>query len=55
MAERRFVSTGERRDGLVVIEQGLQAGEWVVTSGQLKLDHGSPVTLAPAAARAPAP
>src|SRR5690606_32583555 len=55
VAERRFVSTGERRDGLVVIEQGLQAGEWVVTSGQLKLDHGSPVTLAPAAARAAAP
>ncbi|KHL70909.1 RND transporter [Pseudomonas flexibilis] len=55
VAERRFVTTGERRDGLVVIEQGLHAGEWVVTSGQLKLDHGSPVTLAPAAAHAPAP
>ena len=55
VAERRFVTTGERRDGLVVIEQGLHAGEWVVTSGQLKLDHGSPVTLAPAAARAATP
>lgn len=55
VVERRFVSTGERRDGLVVIEDGLQAGEWVVTSGQLKLDHGSPVSVAPATAGAPTP
>ena len=55
VVERRFVSTGERRDGLVVIEDGLQAGEWVVTSGQLKLDHGSPVSIAPATADAAAP
>lgn len=55
VAERRFVNTGERRDGLVVIEQGLQDGEWVVTSGQLKLDHGTPVSLAPAAAHAQLP
>lgn len=46
VVERRFVSTGERRDGLVVIEDGLKDGEWVVTSGQLKLDHGSPVSVA---------
>lgn len=55
VVERRFVSTGERRDGLVVIQDGLRDGEWVVTSGQLKLDHGSPVAVAPSAAHAATP
>ena len=43
--ERRFVETGERRDGLVVIRQGLKAGEQIVTVGQLKLDNGASVSL----------
>jgi membrane fusion protein (multidrug efflux system) len=43
--ERRFVETGERRDGQVVILKGLQAGEQVVTAGQLKLDNGAHVEL----------
>lgn len=43
--ERRFVDTGERRDGVVVILKGLKAGELVVTSGQLKLDNGTPVKV----------
>ncbi|SDT87018.1 efflux RND transporter periplasmic adaptor subunit [Geopseudomonas guangdongensis] len=43
--ERRFVRTGERRDGQVVILEGLQAGERVVSSGQLKLDNGTAITL----------
>ncbi len=43
--ERRFVETGERRAGRVVIVKGLQAGEQVVTSGQLKLDNGAHVEL----------
>lgn len=47
IAERRFVETGERREGLVVINKGLKAGEQVVTAGQLKLTQGSPVTLTP--------
>ncbi|MFC5699171.1 efflux RND transporter periplasmic adaptor subunit [Pseudomonas sp. GCM10022186] len=47
VVERRFVETGERRDGQVVILKGLQAGEQVVTSGQLKLDNGSHVAVVP--------
>ncbi|AYF90273.1 efflux RND transporter periplasmic adaptor subunit [Pseudomonas sp. JS3066] len=47
VVERRFVETGEHRDGKVVILKGLQAGEQVVTSGQLKLDNGSHVAIAP--------
>ncbi|SDQ01929.1 efflux RND transporter periplasmic adaptor subunit [Ectopseudomonas guguanensis] len=43
--ERRFVETGERRAGRVVIVKGLQAGEQVVTSGQLKLDNGAHVEV----------
>ncbi len=45
--ERRFVETGERRDGQVVVLDGLDAGEQVVVAGQLKLDNGAPVTVAP--------
>ena len=44
--ERRFVETGDRRDGLVVLTEGIEPGERVVVSGQLKLDNGTPVTLA---------
>ncbi|BAU76371.1 efflux RND transporter periplasmic adaptor subunit [Metapseudomonas furukawaii] len=47
VVERRFVETGERRDGQVVILKGLKAGEQVVTSGQLKLDNGSHVAIVP--------
>ena len=43
--ERRFVETGERRDGQVVIHKGLAAGEQVVTAGQLKLDDGAHVAI----------
>ncbi|MGL4316495.1 MAG: efflux RND transporter periplasmic adaptor subunit [Pseudomonas sp.] len=45
VVERRFVTTGERRDARVVVSKGLQPGEQVVTAGQLKLDNGSHVTL----------
>ncbi|MGH8382663.1 efflux RND transporter periplasmic adaptor subunit [Pseudomonas sp.] len=47
IAERRFVETGERRDGLVVVIKGLQAGEQVVTAGQLKLTQGASITISP--------
>lgn len=47
IAERRFVETGERRDGLVVISKGLKAGETVVTAGQLKLTQGAPISISP--------
>ncbi|AZE48825.1 Multidrug efflux system, membrane fusion component MexV [Pseudomonas chlororaphis] len=45
VVERRFVKTGERRDGQVVILENLQVGERVVTAGQLKLDHGARVAI----------
>ncbi|PWB33814.1 efflux transporter periplasmic adaptor subunit [Pseudomonas sp. SDI] len=47
IAERRFVETGERRDGLVVVHKGLKAGEQVVTAGQLKLTQGAAITISP--------
>ncbi|MGG5872875.1 efflux RND transporter periplasmic adaptor subunit [Pseudomonas peli] len=46
VVERRFVETGERREGQVVISKGLQAGEQVVSAGQLKLDNGAHVSIA---------
>ncbi len=47
IAERRFVTTGEHRDGLVVISKGLKAGEQVVTAGQLKLTQGADIAVSP--------
>ena len=46
VVERRFVTTGERRDGLTVILEGLEGGEQVITAGQLKLDSGAHVAIA---------
>ncbi len=43
--QRRFVTTGERRAGQVVVLQGLEQGERVVSAGQLKLDDGSAVII----------
>lgn len=45
IAERRFVETGERRNGQVMITKGVQSGEKVVTAGQLKLDNGSRIAI----------
>lgn len=45
-AERVVVSLGERKDGLVVIKSGIAAGDVVVTSGQVKLEHGSLIHVA---------
>jgi membrane fusion protein (multidrug efflux system) len=45
VVERRFVETGERRDGVVLVLKGLKAGEQVVTAGQLKLDNGAHVSI----------
>ncbi|WP_397451485.1 efflux RND transporter periplasmic adaptor subunit [Pseudomonas sp. NA-150] len=44
-ANRRFVGTGERRNGLAVITKGLHAGEQVVSAGQLKLNAGANVAI----------
>lgn len=46
VVKRRFVRTGERREGRIVILEGLQAGEQVVVAGQLKLDNGAHVAIA---------
>ncbi|WP_077048753.1 efflux RND transporter periplasmic adaptor subunit [Pseudomonas sp. KK4] len=45
IAERRFVETGERRDGLVMITKGVQNGETVVTAGQIKLNNGAHIAI----------
>lgn len=47
VAERRFIDTGEHREGLVVVSKGLAAGDRVVTAGQLKLTNGTVVSIAP--------
>ncbi|MFY1032980.1 MULTISPECIES: efflux RND transporter periplasmic adaptor subunit [Pseudomonas] len=44
-AEQRAVQTGERRDGVVVVSKGLQAGEQVITAGQLKLTPGAAIRI----------
>lgn len=43
---RVIVEAGDRRDGMVVIETGVEAGETVVTSGQLKLSPGMQIDAA---------
>jgi membrane fusion protein (multidrug efflux system) len=44
--ERAVVKLGDRRDGMVVIRQGIKPGDLVVTSGQVKLENGSLVQIA---------
>lgn len=43
--ERRSVTTGERREGQIVVLSGLEAGEQIVTAGQLKLDNKARVAI----------
>lgn len=45
IAEQRFVTVGERHGNVVVVLSGLQPGEEVVSSGQLKLQPGLPVNI----------
>lgn len=44
-AVRTFVQLGDRRDGKVAVLKGINAGDLVVTSGQVKLDTGSKVEI----------
>lgn len=43
--KRSFVKSGDRRKGQVAILSGIEAGQRVVTAGQLKLDNGTAVSL----------
>ena len=45
IVERRFVRLGPARGERIAIEEGLRAGERVVTAGQVKLQAYMPVTL----------
>lgn len=49
-AQRVKVRTGTRRDAMVEVIEGVQAGEVVVTAGQLKLRDGAAVKVAGAPA-----
>lgn len=44
-AHLHYVTTGERRGNEVIILKGIQAGDEVVISGQLKLNEGAPVLI----------
>lgn len=44
-AQQKFVKTGETRGDQVTIVSGIKEGDTVVTSGQLKLKNGTPVTI----------
>lgn len=46
IAAQKYVKVGERRDNVVAILSGIKAGDWVVTSGQIKLvQPDSPVLI----------
>ena len=53
IVERRFVKVGPARGERIAIEQGLRAGEKVVTAGQVKLQAYTPVTIDDTAALPP--
>jgi membrane fusion protein (multidrug efflux system) len=59
VVQQVFVTTGETRGDQVAILKGLQEGQEVVSSGQLKLQNGAPVainnTVQPANSPNPAP
>jgi RND family efflux transporter MFP subunit len=53
LVERRFVRVGAVRGERVAIDEGVKAGERVVTAGQIKLQDKSPVVLDPGGALPP--
>jgi RND family efflux transporter MFP subunit len=53
VVERRFVRVGEARGERVAIDEGVNAGDLVVTAGQIKLQPNFPVTIDTAAALPP--
>ena len=48
-ADLRIIKTGSRQESDIVVESGVQAGERVVTVGQMGLSQGAPVKEIPAA------
>jgi membrane fusion protein (multidrug efflux system) len=59
VARQHFVTLGETRGDEVAIVKGVNAGDEVVTAGQLKLHNGAPVvvnnTVQPPISPAPTP
>jgi len=45
IVERRSIDTGETREGLVVVTDGLVPGDRVVTAGQSELSNGMVVSI----------
>ncbi|MBC8108358.1 MAG: efflux RND transporter periplasmic adaptor subunit [Anaerolineae bacterium] len=52
-AELRPVKLGQRQGDMIVISEGLKAGEQVVTVGQMMVTPGGPVTIMPPNSGAP--
>ena len=52
-ATRRFVRTGDVREGQVAIVEGLKPGETVIAEGQIKLQNGASVVIDPKAGLVP--
>ncbi len=42
-AHRIAVRTGERRDGQVIVEEGISPGDRIVVAGQIKLSDGAAI------------
>lgn len=45
VAKQHFVTTGDRRGDQVVVLEGIEQGDTIVTSGALKLYNGAPVEI----------
>jgi membrane fusion protein, multidrug efflux system len=45
IAKERFITTGEKRGDQITILSGLKKGDWIVTSGQLKLKNNSRIIV----------
>jgi membrane fusion protein, multidrug efflux system len=50
IAKQIFVLLGPAEDSKVVLTSGVKAGDEVITSGQMKLQDGSPIVVVPASA-----
>lgn len=45
VVNRVFVTTGEQQGNYTVIKKGIKAGQLVVSTGDLKLQNGTPVVI----------